>query len=52
MINKANSLSPNLEYIQADLDNLNYNEKFDVVFSMEVLYYLKDPFKDIKIYLF
>ena len=30
MINKANSLSPNLEYIQADLDNLNYNEKFDV----------------------
>ena len=48
MINKANSLSPNLKYIQADLDNLNYNEKFDVVFSMEVLYYLKDPLKTLK----
>ena len=48
MINKANSLSPNLEYIQDDLDNLNYNEKFDVIFSMEVLYYLKDPLKTLK----
>jgi len=43
MINKASSLSPNLEYLKIDLDDLNYGEKFDVIFSMEVLYYLKDP---------
>ena len=47
MINKANALSPNLEYLQTDLDNLNYSEKFEVVFSMEVLYYLQEPLKTI-----
>ena len=47
MINKANSLSPNLEYLKLDLDDLSYNEKFEVVFSMEVFYYLKDPLKTI-----
>ena len=47
MINKASALSPNLEYLQTDLDNLNYSEKFEVVFSMEVLYYLQEPLKTI-----
>ena len=47
MINKANALSPNLEYLKIDLDHLNYSEKFDAIFSMEVLYYLQDPLKTI-----
>tara|TARA_B100000902_G_scaffold321231_1_gene314093 strand:+ start:188 stop:802 length:615 start_codon:yes stop_codon:yes gene_type:complete len=47
MINKAKSLNPNLEYLKIDLDHLNCSEKFEVVFSMEVFYYLKDPLKTI-----
>ena len=47
MINKASALSPDLDYLQTDLDNLNYSEKFEVVFSMEVLYYLQEPLKTI-----
>ena len=43
MIKKARDLSPELEYLKLDIDNLNFIEKFDVVFSMEVFYYLGDP---------
>ena len=48
MIKKAINLNPELEYIKIDLDQLNYNQKFDVIFSMEVFYYLKDPLKTLK----
>ncbi len=48
MIKKARDLSPELEYLKLDIDNLNFIEKFDVVFSMEVFYYLGDPSKTIR----
>ena len=48
MIKKATNLNPELEYIKLDLDQLNYNEKFNIVFSMEVFYYLKDPLNTLK----
>ena len=48
MIKKARDLSPDSEYLKLDIDNLNFIEKFDVVFSMEVFYYLGDPSKTIR----
>jgi len=48
MISKAININPDLEYFKLDLDHLNFNEKFDIVFSMEVFYYLKDPLKTLK----
>tara|TARA_B100001250_G_scaffold388273_1_gene386400 strand:- start:759 stop:1370 length:612 start_codon:yes stop_codon:yes gene_type:complete len=48
MIKKARDLSPELEYLKLDIDNLNFIEKFDVVFSMEVFYYLGYPGKTMK----
>jgi len=48
MIHKATVLSPNLEYLKLDLDCLSYSKKFEVVFSMEVFYYLKNPLKTLK----
>ena len=48
MIKKARDLSSDSEYLKLDIDNLNFIEKFDVVFSMEVFYYLGDPSKTIR----
>jgi len=42
MIAKAKSREGG-EYILADLDSFNPREKFDLIHSMEVLYYLDDP---------
>ena len=42
MIAKAKSREGG-EYILADLDSFNLREKFDLIHSMEVLYYLEDP---------
>jgi len=44
MIDKAISFDNRSKYINMDINNLNsYKDTFDVIFSMEVLYYLKDP---------
>lgn len=44
MISNARRLSENQsEYILADINEYNSPEKFDVIHSMEVMYYLADP---------
>ena len=44
MIKKAILKDSKSEYLVLDINNINnYNETFDVIFSMEVLYYLKNP---------
>ena len=48
MVKKAISLDKNSDYFQFDLEKMNYKKKFDVVFSMEVFYYFKDPLKVLK----
>ena len=42
MIAKAKSREGG-EYILADINSFNSDEKYDLIHSMEVLYYLKDP---------
>ena len=48
MISKANSLSDGNEYILDDINSFNSKEKYDVIHSMEVLYYLDNPKEVIK----
>jgi len=44
MIKKAISKDSQSEYLVLDINNIhNYNQTFDIVFSMEVFYYLKNP---------
>lgn len=43
MIQKAISKDSNSEYFQFDIEKMDYKYKFDIVFSMEVFYYFKDP---------
>ena len=44
MISNANSLNDgSLEYILADINVFNSKEKYDIIHSMEVLYYLDNP---------
>jgi len=43
MIKKAIIKDPRSEYFQFDIEKMNYKDKFDIVFSMEVFYYFKDP---------
>ena len=44
MIKKAISNDNESKYIQFDLDNIfSFNQKFDLIMSMEVMYYLKNP---------
>ena len=44
MIEKAQSNDEHSEYLQLDLNNIQlFNDKFDIIFSMEVVYYLKNP---------
>jgi len=43
MINKAILNDSNSKYVQLDLNNIEFTNKVDVVFSMEVFYYLDNP---------
>jgi 2-polyprenyl-3-methyl-5-hydroxy-6-metoxy-1,4-benzoquinol methylase len=43
MINNAESRGEGTKYILADIDSFNSPEKYDVIHSMEVLYYLDNP---------
>ena len=43
MINNAESRGEGAKYILADIDSFNSPEKYDVIHSMEVLYYLENP---------
>ena len=43
MISNAQSRGGNTKYILADINTFNSSEKYDVIHSMEVLYYLENP---------
>ena len=43
MIDKAKNKNPNNQYLCVDINNWIPSRKFDLVMSMEVLYYLDDP---------
>ena len=45
MIANAESAGGNAKYILADINSFESDEKYDVIHSMEVLYYLEDPSK-------
>ena len=49
MIEKAILKDKKSEYLQLDINDLkNYQKKFDIIFSMEVFYYLKNPQETMK----
>ena len=48
MIVNAKSRGGNEEYIHADINHFNPVSKYDLIHSMEVLYYLEDPSNIIK----
>jgi len=48
MISNAKSLSSDTDYILADIDTFQSKEKYDIIHSMEVLYYLENPKEVIK----
>ena len=48
MIKKAVKKDPNSEYFQFDIEKMDYKHQFDIVFSMEVFYYFKNPIKVLK----
>lgn len=48
MIENAKKSDPNGNYLCADLESWKSSEKFDLVMSMEVIYYLNNPQKFIK----
>lgn len=50
MILKAKSIDPDGNYIHAKLPNWKPQDKFDLVHSMEFLYYLEDPLDMLKIF--
>ena len=44
MIEKARSNDSESDYLKLDLNNIkSFNDKFDIILSMEVIYYLKSP---------
>ena len=43
MIAKARAIKPYCEYFLANIDSLKTSQKFDLIHSMEVLYYLDSP---------
>ncbi len=43
MIKKAIKKDLRSKYFQFDIEKMNYKDEFDIVFSMEVFYYFKDP---------
>ena len=48
MILNAKKIKGQVEYIHADINSYIPNRKFDLIHSMEVLYYLEDPAKKVK----
>ena len=48
MIEKAKKNYPNTQFFNMDLNSWAPNQSFDVVYSMEVLYYLESPSQFIK----
>ena len=48
MIINAKKIEGQVEYIHADINSYIPNRKFDLIHSMEVLYYLEDPAKKVK----
>jgi trans-aconitate methyltransferase len=48
MIANAESRDKKNEYIQTDIDSFSPVKRFDLIHSMEVFYYLKNPSKTIK----
>ena len=48
MIANAESRGGNTKYILADINSFESDDKYDVIHSMEVLYYLNDPSEIIK----
>jgi len=48
MIINAKKTEGQVEYIHADINSYVPNRKFDLIHSMEVLYYLEDPAKKVK----
>ncbi len=43
MIQKAMAKDKNSKYFQFNIENMRYKEQFDIIFSMEVFYYFKNP---------
>ena len=43
MIQKAIKSDKQSNYYQLDIETMDYKDQFDIVFSMEVFYYFKDP---------
>ena len=48
MINNAISYSKNEIYINANIENWEYPKKFDIIFSMETFYYIKNVSRMLK----
>ena len=48
MIANAESRGGNAKYILADINSFDSDDQYDVIHSMEVLYYLDDPFETVK----
>ena len=48
MIINAKKIEGQVEYIHADINSYIPNRKFDLIHSMEVLYYLEDPAEKVK----
>ena len=48
MIKKAQKKHPYIVFSQADLNCWTPNQKFDIIYSMEVIYYLNNPERFIK----
>ena len=48
MLDNAKKIQGEVEYILADINSYVPNRKFDLIHSMEVLYYLEDPAQKIK----
>ena len=48
MIENARKSGDRSEYLHENIDIYNSPDKFDLIHSMEVLYYLKDPFLTVK----
>ena len=48
MIKKAQSKTGGPSFFQANLDDWNPKKQFNIIYSMEVIYYLKDPQKFIQ----
>ena len=48
MISNAKNMGGQVDYILADINSYTPSRKFDLIHSMEVLYYLEDPAEKVK----